>query len=47
MHRLNDSAGYFGFKIKQFVIDERLEEIKQEQTAQETKISESSDKNTS
>ena len=30
MYRLTDSAGYFGFKIKQFVIDERLDEIKQE-----------------
>jgi para-aminobenzoate synthetase/4-amino-4-deoxychorismate lyase len=28
MYRLNDSAGYFGFKIKQHLIDERLAEIK-------------------
>ncbi|MEH6457087.1 MAG: aminodeoxychorismate synthase component I [Cocleimonas sp.] len=28
--RLTDSAGYFGFKIKQHVIDERLAETKQE-----------------
>ena len=30
LYRLTDSAGYFGFKIKQRVIDERLDEIKQE-----------------
>lgn len=30
MYRLDDSAGYFGFKLKQFVIDERLDEIKAE-----------------
>jgi len=30
LYRLNDSAGYFGFKLKQSVIEERLDEIKQE-----------------
>lgn len=30
MYRLEDSAGYFGFKLKKFVIDERLDEIKKE-----------------
>ena len=30
IYRLTDSAGYFGFKVKQFVIDERLDQIKQE-----------------
>jgi len=30
IYRLTDSAGYFGFKIKQHVIYERLDEIKQE-----------------
>lgn len=30
IYRLTDSAGYFGFKIKQHVIDQRLNEIKQE-----------------
>ncbi len=30
IYRLTDSAGYFGFKIKQFVIDERLDEIKKD-----------------
>lgn len=30
MYRLNDSAGYFGFKLKQDLIDKRLAEIKQE-----------------
>jgi len=27
-YRLNDSAGYFGFKIKPYVIDERIDEIR-------------------
>ena len=30
LYRLDDSAGYFGFKLKQYVIDERLDEIKNE-----------------
>ena len=30
IYRLKDSAGYFGFKIKQHLIDERLDEIKKE-----------------
>ena len=34
IYRLNDSAAYFGFKIKQSLIDERLDEIKKELTNQ-------------
>lgn len=38
MYRLKDSAAYFGFKIKQEKIDERLNEIKQELTTGSYKI---------
>lgn len=35
MYRLLDSATYFGFKIKQYLIDERLAEIKKELDTQQ------------